>query len=57
MYIFCLMSSDAEKHIRDNSSIYSLVEVLLYVHRKVGLLGTSIVNVDVHLDFHIAREL
>ena len=32
-----------------------LVEVLLYVHRNLGLLGTG--AQDVHLDFHTAPEL
>ena len=33
----------------------AVVEVLLYVHRNVGLLGTG--AQDVHLDFHTAPEL
>ena len=32
-----------------------LVEVLLYVHKTTGLLGTG--AQDVHLDFHTAPEL
>ena len=31
------------------------VEVLLYIHRNHGLLGTG--AQDVHLDFHTAPEL
>ena len=34
---------------------FVVVEVLLYVHRNVGLLGTG--AQDGHLDFHTAPEL